>query len=307
MKDSFSGRSAKSDFVFVSLVVLFILVVGTLIYFNSGSRVTETNGESGTIESEEKSSKHVPLNLSEDDILVSFRIDDITFETKQKQVLENALYLARKYNITFDLAVIAEPFDKRADPEVFKIYEDNQDVFEVVAHGWDHKNYLNLPNSTAQSEFGEVNPKIQEDHIKRMKQVFEKHNFPLATKILILPFNTGDTNTIEIAERYGYTLMSQWQIPNRNVPHEYTFGDITVSNVLVGAKYDDEISDQDIKAFTEKIKDCINGNQKRIQLYFHEVNFYKVENSDQLIKETVNMQKSNSRIKFDFISRRFAS
>ncbi len=116
----------KIDKVMLVLILAFVLVVGLLIYFNTGSRavitgdavlVGEDSGEtaSGTLGLVRK---YVPLELSDDDILVSFRIDDITFETKQKPVLENALYLARKYNVTFDLAVIAKTFDEKADPEV---------------------------------------------------------------------------------------------------------------------------------------------------------------------------------------------
>ena len=158
---------SKTDkLVLLGLAVAFLVVVATLVYFNTGDRANITgdavamgrispNGKNAadptgdvvyvgmdsgdtTPEIIRPVRKHVPLELSDDDILVSFRIDDITFETKQKEVLENALYLARKYGVTFDLAVIADRFDRKMDKDVFKIYGDNQDVFEVVAH---HKSF----------------------------------------------------------------------------------------------------------------------------------------------------------------------
>lgn len=125
--------------------------------------------------------------------------------------LQNALILARKYNITFDLGVIAQPFKDYADPDTFKIYQNNQDVFEIVAHGLTHGLDPAIENVSynAYGEFNVVSPiknetvpaVIQEDHIKKMKQIFQEDNLTTATEIFTVPYHAGNYNTINLSKK----------------------------------------------------------------------------------------------------------
>jgi peptidoglycan/xylan/chitin deacetylase (PgdA/CDA1 family) len=295
MSNNFSGRSIKSDFVLVGLIVVFVLVVGTLIYFNSGSRVTEGSNEGGAIRGAEELSKHVPLNLSEDDILVSFRIDDITsFREGYENILENSLYLARKYDVTFDLGVIAKNFDATEDNKSFSIYENNQDVFEIVAHGYDHKNYLDNASS---KEFGDGIPfEIQEDHIRKMNEIFKERNLTQAAKIFLLPGSRGNNNTIFLANKYGYKLITQSALPGKQ-------GSLIVSDSYMSIPMEENIASE-IQLAKDHLEDLIKNNETEIQIILHPVNFYKIENSEELIKEIASLRKENKNIRFGFISER---
>ncbi len=310
---------SKDKIINLGLILALILVVGALVYFNSGGGEgisgnavavgkISPNGKNATLlnlketlpEKVIPAKKHIPVNLSDDDILVSFRYDDITFKTKQKQVLENALYLARKYNITFDLAVIAKPFDEKADPEVFKIYQDNQDVFEVVAHGWTHVNPL---NKSGQGEFYDLSGNksipysIQEEHIKEMKKIFEKNNLKWGEKIFILPWSSGDQNTIKIAKDQGYRIMTQLFVPGGN--YEYLDETLIVSKEFLPINIRENLSDKDLENY-KKILTELTKTQKRIEVILHPLNFDKTTNSEEAIKRIVNFK--DPRLKFGMIS-----
>lgn len=300
----------KIDRIMLSLIFAFVLIVGAMIYFNTGSRVAVTGNvieegvrdlvaENQTIqEPEMELKKYIPLELADGDILVSFRIDDITFETKQKSVLENALYLARKYNITFDLAVIAKPFDEKADPEVFKIYEDNQDVFEVVAHGWDHTRYL---GNNSYGEFSKAPPDYQENHIKKMKAVFEKHDITTATQIFLLPWSAGDENTIKLAEEQGYIFMTQTRIPNND--YKYVFKKIRVLNVFVsGIPMEETMSNETIEKAKEDFLENIKNGRTEIHVLTHPINYEDAWGMEELIRGIQNNSDSfKPKIKFGMI------
>ena len=170
--------------VFLILSIIFFVIICVLISSNLKSQNVLVN----------KNSKgYVPL--SKNDILISFRIDDITFSKQQKPMLETALSLARKYNITFDFGVIAKPFSESADPETFKIYQDNQDVFEIVAHGYTHALDTIFADESygAHGEFKIISDfltnksipiNIQEQHIKKMKEIFNPSNVFFNIKFL---------------------------------------------------------------------------------------------------------------------------
>lgn len=327
----------KDKVVYLIFGISLVIIVGLLIFFNlpkeknsnENSSFDSMKGEPTSVSStgliidsnesiENKTGtetteikKHVPLKLGPDDVLVSFRLDDITFETKQKLVLENALSFARKYNITFDLAVIAKTFDEKADPEVFKIYEDNQDVFEIVAHGLTHKNIL---NSSGQGEFYDitlstpVTAEVQEEHIKEMKDIFEKHNLTMATKIFIVPWNTGDNNTLYLAERYGYKLIIQAFIPKNNLSsYDYDNGRIIVSKSWIDIAMNETLTNEDILKYVNSLDTMTNKNQTDIQIELHPINFNQIQNSDDLLNELVNNNQYKSKIKFGMISDRFAN
>lgn len=247
---------------------------------------------------------HTPINLSKDDILISFRIDDITFVRGQKPVLENALLLARKYNITFDLAVIAKNFDERADPDTYQIFLDNQDVFEIVSHGLTHVNPIN--KSSTGEFYDEPNnkhipPEIQEDHIRKMRDIFVAHNLTnYGAKIFLLPWSSGDQTTIDLAEKYGYKLITQRFIPVKG--SEYNNGYIIVSKNYVSIDMNQTVKSSDILKYKTDIHRILKNNQTRIQIIFHSINFYKMENSDDLINQIIDEYSHKYQIKFGMIS-----
>ncbi len=307
------------------LVIMLIAIIIAMIYFNfhplninqtSQNNLTNpapistpklSNQEIIMNMSHQPATKHhTPVTLGPDDILVSFRIDDITFAKSQKPILENALYLARKYNITFDLAVVAQLFDQRADSETFKIYQDNQDVFEIVAHGLTH---LNPINGSDKGEFFDITynkpipSEIQEEHIKNMSKIFKNHNLSnFGNKIFFLPWDAGDENTIKIANRYGYRLITQTYVPNKSL--EYKEGNIIVSQNWIGVKMNRTIDSIDIQSYKDRLNDLIKKNQTRIEIMTHPINFNKIEGSEDFIRELVNNNLYKSKIKFSMVSDR---
>lgn len=199
---------------------------------------------------------------------ISYRIDDITFEKGQKQVLENALEIAEKYNISFDLAVIAKPFDENADAETLGIYENNRNRFDVVAHGLTHKNPLNYTNSPECEFYDDINDihvplEIQEQHIKEMKEIFERHNMTRATEIFIAPRYAYDKNTKELAKKYGYKMIGL-----SNIVY------IPIRERLYG-----------FDIYSRKIHlDILSVFRKNVQINLHPANFENTESVDRLIQ-----------------------
>ncbi|MEK6983478.1 MAG: DUF2334 domain-containing protein [Nanoarchaeota archaeon] len=277
-------------------LLLAIIIVGC--NYQEIDRNFSTNNSLNKIKYGNQSSTDIPKG----DILVSFRIDDITFESYQKKVLENSLSLAHKYNITFDLAVIANPFDKKFDPSVFKIYEDHKDVFEIVAHGLTHTNPI---NSSSIGEFYDITNKkripysIQEEHIKNMSEIFYRYNLTYATKIFVLPFHTGDNNTIQLSKKYGYKIIVQNFISNNG--YAYYDGDVLVSREVVGINLSLNLTEADLSKSKADFLRLVKNNRKEIQIFGH-LNNYKGNDMEKLISWIVN-NKFKLKLKFGFISK----
>ena len=290
--------------VFLILSIIFFVIICVLISSNLKSQNVLVN----------KNSKgYVPL--SKNDILISFRIDDITFSKQQKPMLETALSLARKYNITFDFGVIAKPFSESADPETFKIYQDNQDVFEIVAHGYTHALDTIFADESygAHGEFKIISDfltnksipiNIQEQHIKKMKEIFEKNNLTMATKIFIVPYHSGDDNTIKLAEEYGYRLIVQVLSDPKNYS-EKKYKQIIASEDIIDVAQDNQFDETDQITYDIELDKAILAGQKRIMIALHPINFEIAKNSGELIGEIVADNKGNPWIKFGMISNRF--
>jgi len=163
---------------------------------------------------------------------ISYRIDDITFGKDQKQVLENALEIAEKYNISFDLGVIAKPFDENADSETFSIYENHKDRFDIIAHGLTHKNPLNNSNSPDCEFYDDINDihvsyEIQEAHFVEMKEIFERRNMTKALEIFVAPRYAYDRNTMIIAKEYGYRMIKPSDVVSIPMKEKISDADIT--------------------------------------------------------------------------------
>ena len=276
-------------FSFLILLIIISIITGIFFYVNN-------------------SETHISPN-SKDYVLVSFKIDDINFARNQKQELENALILARKYNITFDLGVIAQSFKDYADPETFKIYQDNQDVFEVVAHGLTHNLDSEISNYGGYGEFGivadwnfSVPAEIQEEHIKKMKEIFDEKNLTMADKIFVVPYHTGDENTIKLAGKYGYKLIVQ-QLTIPKSYSEQNYGEITATQNFIDIPMKQLLSAEDLKNYSTELNKAINLNQSKIEISFHPINFDVLITTDYFFKQLLN--QSSSKIKFGMISERF--
>ena len=245
--------------------------------------------------------KYIGKNISKEDVLVSFRIDDITFSIQQKQVLANALLLARKYNITFDLAVTAETFHNFSEKSTFKTFDDNQDVFEIVAHGYNNKNNLNLSNK--KSEFKGVSLDIQDKHIREMKNIFEMHNLSNhGSNIFILPWNSGDENTILLSIKHNYKIIAMkfnFNESNKNINNS-----ILLINSMVGIKMVENLTNQDIASTKNALINEIKNNSKNIHIIMHPINFNNISSAESLIKDIIQIQNNYPQIKFGMISER---
>jgi Uncharacterized protein conserved in bacteria (DUF2334) len=255
----------------------------------------------------------IPKNISSvpKKVLVSFEIDDITFAKSQKMELQNALILARKYNITFDLGVIAQDFNDYADPETFKIYQDNQDVFEVIAHGLTHGldpnvyafSYGAYGEFSIISDLKEAVPtEIQEQHIKKMEWIFQEKNLTMATKIFVVPYHAGDQNTILLSEKYGYKLIIQKLTTPKNYS-EQNYGNITATQDYIDIPLKELLSTNDALNYSLELNRAINLKQNKLDVSFHPANFNVLLTTDYFFKELLNQTSPES--KFGFISDRF--
>lgn len=298
-------KKRREKFVLILILLIVILVViGIIVSSNLKSQNVLVNKNSIGY-----------LKLSKGDILVSFRIDDITFAKEQKPILENALILARKYNVTFDLGVIAKPFSESADPETFKIYQDNQDVFEIVAHGYTHALDPLFADESydAHGEFKIISDflinksipiNIQEQHIQKMKEIFEKNNLIMATKIFIVPYHSGDDNTIKLAEEYGYRLIVQVLSDPKNYS-EKKYKQIIASEDIIDVAQDNFFDETDQVTYNIELDKAILAGQKRIMVALHPINFETSKNTDDLIERMIAVNYDDPWIKYGMISNRF--
>ena len=239
---------------------------------------------------------------------VSFRIDDIDFSQKQEIVLRNAVLLARKYNIVFDLGVIAGRFETNKNAAVFRIYEENSDIFEIVAHGLTH---LNPVSPTRTGEFYDATKEesipedIQESHIREMKEIFKKHGLREAQEIFFVPWHAGDRKTIEIAERNGYRLITMSPLPDGS--RELKLGNIFATSVFLDIVYwKRSFTGEEIQHYCQSFNLLLAGDYKSIEIVMHPYNFATPESSDELIGKLMDEVAKGSligrKIKFGFVS-----
>ena len=172
--------------------------------------------------------------------------------------------MPRKYHITFDLGVIAEPFDRYADPDVYRIYEKNRDVLEIVAHGYDHTSPLGRGHSGEFYDLTGRRPiaeKIQEDHLRRMSNIFRHHGLGMAQRIFILPWSAGDKTTIQLAGKFGYQMVVQDFLPDSRP--EDLVGSVLATRVFIYVLYMLPITDREVGIYKQtNPKLCAAGISK---------------------------------------------
>lgn len=251
------------------------------------------------------------IHLSKNDILVSFQIDDINFASGQELTLDNALFLARKYNITFDLGVIARQFEQQKNDDIFRTYQDNQNVFEVVAHGLTHAPDPSIYSMYEYGAYGEfdivpaqnesVPANVQQEKIKEMRDIFLKNDLIMATKIFSVPYHKGDENTINISEAYGYKLIFEQLSGSKNYSTR-NYGKIIASEDYIEIPQASAFSDKDVINYNQELNKAINLGQNRIVISMHPVNFDSLDDIDNFMGEIINEKNYNPRIKFGMVS-----
>jgi hypothetical protein len=241
--------------------------------------------------------------------VISFEIDDIIFSHADEFTLSNALYLSKKYNVTFDLGVIADSLQGDFDNLSFSLYKENPNSFEIIAHGWTH--YLDPSINITNASHGEfyifgVNKSvpflIQEEHIKIMSQIFKNFNITTGDEIFTVPYHTGDFNTTLIAGDYGYKLILQ-KITTPQTFSEIKYGNgIVDSQVYVDIPEYNNFTSEDIINYSYQVNKAIQLGYKRIDISFHQINFQYLQNIDSFINEIINSQSNTS---YKFLSERF--
>jgi hypothetical protein len=242
-----------------------------------------------------------PGNKAGTPVLISFRIDDISFSKKQEGFLKNALYLAKKYDITFDLAVVARTFASERDESVYGMIKDDADRFELGAHGYNHYNNFSKNSGEFYSKGYPVPYDIQEDHIQAMQRIFNTSNVYYGTKLFFTPGHSGDNNTYYLARKYGYALMTQGYIPDKS--SEYYDGSLIVSHLWMDVPMNTTLSNDLVQERKDSLRKFIDNGGKNMQIVMHPVNFYDISNSEEFIKEIVSL-KEDYDIKFGFVSER---
>ncbi len=288
----------------VSNSILFFLISVMLISLFAGASIYEINSKNSSL------TKYITPKY--ENVRVSFIINDITFKKEDQLALNNALTLAKKYNVTFDLGVIAQQFSENSDPETFKIYQDNKDVFEIIAHGLtEGSDLIFIEELNESGSYGEfhiqpinrtVPAEIQEEHIKKMKGIFERNNLTTATKIFTVPFYSGDENTIKLAEKNGYKLIiQQLSFPVQNYI-EKNYGKIIASEDYAYIPPYNIFSNADLIIYNNKLSDAMGAGQKNIYVSLHPVNLEILKNADKFFKDLI---EKNPGVKMRFISSRF--
>jgi len=248
------------------------------------------------------------------DLLVTFRVDDPYFSTAERPMMENLIYLAKKYGIKFNIMVVANQFDKLRDPQVFKIYEENKDIFEISAHAYKHsevvepyyKFYSNenlcLVYNGDHNELGDpgnsIPRNVQEFRIKAMRDIFLKYNLSTAIETWVTPFGNGDINTVDLANKYGYKFI-QLAFPLGVLGDKETCD--YKGTIVTGHTWG--LSNLDSKNLDSRIASRISTGERVISFIYHPWDFNSqnlktVENEIELLKNSSYQHK----IKFGFFS-----
>lgn len=301
--------SDENSFIVLILVFLIVISISSYLLINFYADV-QKNPVTKILEEENYCALHAK------DTVLSFEIDDITFSGFQKPALENALFLAEKYDITFDLGVIAKTFNETMDTNNVNIYQDNKNYFEVIAHGFTHGLDQSIideyPKNDVYGEFyvfsvnSSVPSDIQEYHIKSMKQVFEEYNLTTAIQIFTVPYHTGDFNTTLLAAKYGYKLIIQ-KITTPQAFSEVKFGNITDTQNYIDIPLEfNRITQDEITNYTSQLNRAIKAGQRRIDISLHPLNFNNLGDIDSFFNQTLtSIRENNPNVRFDFLSDRF--
>jgi len=289
----------KKKIIIFAVVVLLLAIAASWAY-------STYSGAADSVNLAQKSSSKV----TQKDVLVSFVINDVAFKKSQRLMLEDAASLAHKYNITFDLAVIARQFDSVKDNETYQVYLDNKDVFEIVAHGWDHASSIN--RNTLKGEFATIGSSVQsipsatqQSLFVNMTSVFKKYDLPLAQKILVVPGYAGDNTTITLAQKEGYKMVVM-NYPAKTL--EYKSDSLIVTKSFPASASDEWSGKNSLGSYPKEMIGLISGGQKFVELPLYPWNFDYLSSLDKSISDIVTASKNytrdtNQKIVFGFMSK----
>jgi len=292
-----SGRKKK---IIVFAVVVLLLVVAASWAYSTYS------GAADSVNLAQKS----PSKVTQKDVLVSFVINDVTFKKSQRFMLEDAASLAHKYNITFDLAVIAKQFDSVKDNETYQVYLDNKDVFEIVAHGWDQSNPIN--KNTLKGEFATIGSSVQsiplatqQSLFNNMTSIFKKYDLPLAQKIFVVPGYAGDNTTLTLAQKEGYKMVVM-NYPAKTL--EYKSDSLIVTKAFPSSALNEWDGKNSVSGYPKELIGLISGGQKFVELPLYPWNFDYIASLDKSIGDIVAASKNytqntKQKIVFGFMSK----
>jgi|GEM_PF-4588901 len=154
----------------------------------------------------------------------TLRLDDVTFTAAQKDLLERVWRVAEKHGVPVVLGVVAEPFERSSSPEVFSIYQNHPQLFEIAAHGWDHRN---VPPAEFYNFKGiKKSRSDQEERIRRMVEVFRKKGIPSGEILFVAPWDRGDESTVALLAASGYRFAALRLFPlkhYRYYPPDYEY------------------------------------------------------------------------------------
>lgn len=282
-------------FVFLALILIILIL-----NINNASVNSSAIGEKQITAVQEN-------NICNKSVRIYFNIDDITFTSDQKPFLENMVTIAKKYNLSFGLGVIADRFDKYKDNNTFQVYLDNKDVFEIYAHGFIHREDERIANTIPYGSYGEfdvapdpnydVPAYIQEDHIASMVSIFEKYNLTFGTEMFVVPYHKGDWDTIVLAEKYGYRIIVM-QLSNPKNFSEQKYGNIIATEDYIDIPQINQSTTDDFKGKNIELNQAIKLGQRDIYISMHPVNFQNLTNADSFFNAVVSLKDTNSAIVF---------
>lgn len=293
-----SSEDWKKKVAIVLGVILILLIVIGLAYYFYGMNSPVVD----------QTQKVVSTNLSLEKSLVSFVITDVNFKRNQMQMLKDAASLGHKYGVTFDLAVIAKQFNEGKDNETFKVYLDNQDVFEIVSHGWNH---VNLLNSSYKGEFSIIGSNMgisyaaQSEALSNSSLVFDKYGFDSAKEVLFLPGYSGDDSTLDLVRAAGYRMVVFNYSSNASL--EYNYGNLIVSKSLPVSALNEWDKKNDFGKFSRDMISLVDKKQEFVILPIYPGNFDSIDKLDKSIFDVVNASNNYSKRKIVFgkITERF--
>lgn len=317
LSDLDSGNKKKKIIWVVSIVVVLILVLGIVYYFGGFDSLTGKDSSNNKSKTAVKSNSSVnpakeavaDLKLNSSMTLASFVITDISFKRDQLQMLQDAVKIAKKYKITFDLALVPKPFDTSKDNETYKFYLDHRDVFEVVSHGYNHANPIN--STSMKGEFSIIGSTVksvplavQQGLFGNASAIFKKYGMASAEKILILPGYAGDNNTLSIANKAGYKLVVM-NFPS-NVS-EYRYGNLIVSKSMPISALNEWDRKNSLSSYGSELVGFAGKKQGFVLLPLYSSNFVDLPALESSIADIKNKSESYTgrEIVFGFISEKY--
>lgn len=218
---------------------------------------------------------------------VIYRIDDITLCKNDLPLVAKAIIVAEKYDIRFDLAVMAQPLNecKGGDADVRQLISANSERVRIVAHGYTHLNPV-----CGAGYYGEfydpgctVSNETQAQKFNAMRNVFTLYDLPDATKILYLPGSRYDANTITLANQYGYEILTGYPSPTPRVLNQL-FGSTWVDSGMIAVSQTTNTPYRELRQEASDLSYLKSLPWQRIYVVLHPQNVQNQKNLEQIVR-----------------------